>query len=260
MLRLIAVLSLFLASSKAFAAGGIVNWYDEAYRLVSGSSYDAHVAERVVVFAGGIFTLAICTILGLIYKSSVASLGDDVAPDGKFSVRTLIDMAMDLVVGLSKENLGDKWRVHAPLLAGIFMFILVSNLGGLVPGLAPATENISGNLAMGLMVFLVYNFAGFKEHGWHYLEQFTGPMLAIAPLMIVIELIGHLVRPISLSLRLMCNVFADHLLLGIFTSNVPYIIIPSALMFFGLLVALVQSYLFTLLTSIYISMAVSHDH
>lgn len=260
MIRHVIFLVLMLSSTSALAAGGIVNWYDEAYRLVSGHSYDSHNAERFVVFAGGVFTMVVCALVGLIYKLSVSKLGDNVAPDGKFSLRTLVDMAMDLVVGLSKENLGDKWKVHAPLLAGIFMFILVSNLGGLIPGLVPATENISSNLAMGLMVFLIYNFAGFREHGWHYIKQFTGPMLAIAPLMFVIELIGHMVRPVSLSLRLMCNVFADHLLVGIFTTNVPYVLIPSALLFFGLLVALVQSYLFTLLTSVYISMAVSHDH
>ena len=260
MLRYVVLLVLMLVSTSALAAGGIVNWYDEAYRLVSGSAYDEHVSERIVVIAGGLFTMIVCAVVGLLYKNSVSKLGDDVAPDGKFSLRTLVDMAMDLVVGLSKDNLGDKWRSHAPLLAGIFMFILVSNLGGLVPGLVPATESISSNLAMGLMVFLIYNFAGFREHGWHYIKQFTGPMLAIAPIMFVIELIGHMVRPISLSLRLMCNVFADHLLVGIFTTNVPYIVIPSALLFFGLLVALVQSYLFTLLTSVYISMAVSHDH
>jgi len=260
MIRFSAFIFGLIFATSAFAAGGIVNWYDEAYRLVSGSSYDAHEAERFVVFAGGLFTLSVCTIVGLLYKAKLARLGDDVAPDGKFSLRTLVDMAMDLVVGLSKENLGDKWKIYAPLLAGIFMFVLVSNLGGLIPGLVPATENISSNLAMGFMVFIIYNFAGFREHGWHYLKQFTGPMLAIAPLMFVIELIGHLVRPVSLSLRLMCNVFADHLLVGIFSTNVPYILIPSALLFFGLLVALVQSYLFTLLTSVYISMAVSHDH
>ena len=260
MMRYFILLGLMLGSATAFAAGGVVNWYEQAYQLVSGHGYDHHAAERFVVIAGGVFTMAVCTIVGLLYKRSVANLGDDVAPDGKFSLRTVVDMAMDLVVGLSKDNLGDQWRVHAPLLAGIFMFILVSNLGGLIPGLIPATESISSNLAMGLMVFLIYNVAGFREHGWHYIKQFTGPMLAIAPLMFVIELIGHMVRPVSLSLRLMCNVFADHLLVGIFTTNAPYVVVPSALLFFGVLVALVQSYLFTLLTSVYISMAVSHDH
>jgi F-type H+-transporting ATPase subunit a len=260
MIRCFSLLMFVFGSTAAHAAGGVVNWYDQAYRLVSGEAFDPHGAERFVVIAGGLFTMAVCTVVGIMYKSQVARLGDDVAPDGKFSLRTLVDMAMDMVVGLSKDNLGGQWRAHAPLLAGIFMFILISNLGGLIPGLIPATENISSNLAIGLMVFIIYNIAGFREHGWHYIKQFTGPMLAIAPLMFVIELIGHMVRPVSLSLRLMCNIFADHLLVGIFSTNVPYVLIPSALLFFGVLVALVQSYLFTLLTSVYISMAVSHDH
>lgn len=261
MLRSFFIALLAGVSSSAFAGGGgIVNWYDEAYRAISGGSYDHHVAEQFVVIAGGLFTLLVCTVAGLIYSSSVAKAGNDVVPEGRLSVRTILDMAMDLVVGISKDNLGHSWKTYAPLLAGIFMFIVVSNLGGLIPGFIPATESLSNNLAMGLMVFLVYNIAGLKEHGVHYIKQFTGPMLAIAPLMLVIELIGHVFRPVSLSLRLMGNIFADHLLVGIFTSNAPHILIPTALMFFGLLVALIQSFVFTLLTSIYISLAVSHDH
>lgn len=260
MIQLLGLVIVGAFSSTAYASGGIVNWYHEAYRAVVGSNFDHAEAERIVVIAGGLFTLLVCTVLGLVYSRSVRAAGDNVVPDGKFSVRTVLDMAMDLVVGISKDNLGSEWKTYAPLLAGIFLYIVVSNLGGLIPGFVPATESLSNNLAMGLMVFLVYNFAGFKEHGFHYMKQFTGPMIAIAPLMLVIELIGHSFRPVSLSLRLMGNIFADHLLVGIFTSNAPYILVPSALMFFGLLVALIQSFVFTLLTSIYISLAVSHDH
>lgn len=260
MFRLLGLMVLAGTSSAAYASGGIVNWYEELYRTISGGAFDAHIAERFAVIGGGLFTLLVCTVLGLLYRRSVAAAGNDLVPDGKFSVRTLLDMVMDLVVGMAKDNLGGEWKTYAPLLAGIFMFIVVSNLGGLIPGFVPATENLSNNLAIGFMVFLIYNFAGFKEHGIHYMKQFTGPMLAIAPLMLVIELIGHTFRPVSLSLRLMGNIFADHLLVGIFTSNAPYVLVPSALMFFGLLVALIQSFVFTLLTSIYISLAVSHDH
>ena len=259
MFRSLLVLLLAGASSSAYASG-IVNWYDEAYKLVSGGAYDHHTAERVVVIAGGLFTLLICTIAGLLYTSSVKNSGSDVTPSGRFNVRTLLDMTMDLVVGISKDNLGHSWKTYSPLLAGIFMYIVVCNLGGLIPGFIPATESLSNNLAMGATVFLVYNIAGLREHGVHYIKQFTGPMMAIAPLMLVIELIGHVFRPVSLSLRLMGNVFADHLLVGIFTANAPYILIPSALMFFGLMVALIQSFVFTVLTSVYISLAVSHDH
>ena len=259
MFFLLLALALGFTASSA-EASGIVNWYDEAYRAVSGAAYDHHAAEQWVVIAGGLFTLSVCTVAGLVYRRRLAMAGDDVAPEGRVSLRTILDMAMDLVVGISKDNLGSEWKTYAPLLAGIFMYIVVSNLGGLIPGFTPATESLSNNLAMGLTVFLVYNIAGLREHGIHYLKQFTGPMLAIAPLMLVIELIGHVFRPVSLSLRLMGNIFADHLLVGIFTANAPYILIPSALMFFGLLVALIQSFVFTLLTSIYISLAVSHDH
>jgi F-type H+-transporting ATPase subunit a len=260
MIRLLGLILLAVFSTNAYASGGIVNWHEELYRLLSGAEFAPKAAERFVVIAGGIFTLIVCAVLGLFYKKSIKAAGDDLVPDGKFSLRTVLDMAMDLVVGMAKDNLGHDWKTYSPLLAGLFMYIVVCNLGGLIPGFIPATESLSNNLAMGLMVFFIYNFAGFKEHGFHYLKQFTGPMLAIAPLMLVIELIGHTFRPVSLSLRLMGNIFADHLLVGIFTANAPYVLVPSALMFFGLLVALIQSFVFTLLTSIYISLAVSHDH
>lgn len=247
-------------SSTAFAGGGIINWYAEGYKAIAGHSYDPHTLERLVPICGAVFTLLVTVILGLAYKASIKKSGDDIAPDAKFSVKTLVEMAMDVVYGIAKDNIPDAWRTFLPLLAGVFVFILITNLGGLVPGFVPSTESLNTNLAMGLMVFFVYNFAGFKEHKIAYLKQFAGPMLAIAPLMLTIELISHMFRPVSLSLRLMGNIFADHLMLGIFTSTAPHIIIPSALMFFGLLVSIVQSFVFTLLTGIYISLAVSHDH
>ena len=258
MLRFWGLLALLVSAGPAFASGGIVNWYSELYRNSVGG--DSHGEERFVVIAGGLFVLLVTTVIGLVYKSKVLAAGNDVTPEGRFGLRTLMDMPMELCVGIAKDNLGSEWKTYVSLLAGIFMFIVVSNLGGLIPGFIPATENISNNFAMGLMVFLIYNFAGLREHGPHYIKQFTGPIWWLMPLMLVIELIGHVFRPVSLSLRLMGNIFADHLLVGIFTSNAPYILVPSALMFFGLLVALVQSFIFTLLTAVYISLAVSHDH
>jgi F-type H+-transporting ATPase subunit a len=248
---------LFLAT-PALAGGGVVNWYSEIHYLLGGG--DAHSQERFVVIAGGVFVLLVTTVVGLLYKKSVVAASGDIVPEERFSLRSMIDMAMDLCVGMARDNLGKEWKTYITLLAGLFMFIAISNLGGLVPGFIPATENFSNNLAMGLIVFLIYNFAGLREHGIHYLKQFTGPMLFLAPLMLIIEVVGHLFRPVSLTLRLMGNIFADHLLVGIFTSSPPYVLLPSALMFFGLLVALVQSFVFTLLTTVYISMAVSHDH
>lgn len=257
MARILGVLALFV-SSPALAGGGIVNWYSEIHHALIGG--DAHSQEQFVVIAGGVFVLSVTALLGLLYRGAVRAAGNDIVPEGKFGLRTLLEMPMDLCVSIAKDNLGGEWKTYISLLAGLFMFIVVSNLGGLIPGFIPATENFSNNLAMGLMVFLIYNYAGIREHGAHYIKQFTGPLWWLIPLMFIIELAGHAFRPISLSLRLMGNIFADHLLVGIFTSNAPYILVPSALMFFGLLVAVVQSFIFTLLTSVYISLAVSHDH
>ena len=260
MRRLLGLLLVAGVSSTAFASGGIVNWYDEAFHAVMGPNYNSVAAEQFVVICGGLFTLCVCTLAGLLYSRSIAVAGDDIVPDGKASLRTALDMAMDLVVGMAKDNLGHSWKTFAPLLAGVFLYIFVCNLGGLVPGFIPATESLSNNLAIGVMVFVIYNIAGLVEHKAAYMQQFTGPVLWLAPMMLMIELVGHMFRPVSLSLRLMGNIYADHFLVGLFTSGAPYILIPSALMFFGLLVALIQSFVFTLLTSVYISMAVSHDH
>ena len=120
---------------------------------------------------------------------------------------------------------------------------------------------------MGLIVFVWYNYAGVKEHGLGpYIKHFSGPTIKIPvlglllPILIfAIEISSHRFRPVSLSLRLMGNIFGDHMLLSVFTGMV-YLLVPSLLMFFGLLVSMVQSFVFTLLSAIYISMAVSHDH
>jgi F-type H+-transporting ATPase subunit a len=145
-----------------------------------------------------------------------------------------------------------------PLLSTLFLFILVSNLSGMVPGFEPATISMDTNVAMGLLVFIVYNVAGFKENGMSYAKHFLGPVVLLAPLYLAIELVSHAARPFSLGLRLAGNIFADHTLVGV--ANMAYIIVPSGLLFLGLLVAVIQSFVFTLLSGIYIGMATAHDH
>jgi F-type H+-transporting ATPase subunit a len=109
------------------------------------------------------------------------------------------------------------------------------------------------------MVFLVYNYFGFKEHGISYLKQFAGPVLWLAPLMFVIELLSHLFRPMSLSIRLFGNMFGDHMVLSIFSGLVP-LIVPIIFMILGIVVSLIQAFVFSALSSVYIALAVSHEH
>lgn len=213
--------------------------------------------------AGAVFATVVCLLLGLAYRGRVARMlvsDDGLAPSPRFSLVVGVDALLDFLHGLALDACGKKYFASFfPLLVTFFVFILVCNLSGLVPGLPPATESMSTTVALGLIAFLAYNYAGLREHGLSYSKQFLGPLLFIAPLFFVIEVFSHFSRPISLSLRLMVNIFADHLLLNVFT-GLTYLLVPAALLFFGLLVACLQSFVFTLLTSIYISMAVSHDH
>ena len=245
-------------STRALASGGseAVEWYPA---ILHNLGLTETMAHRFAPVATTALVTVILFVLGVYFSKKISTAGDDLIPDQRFSLRGLVEVVLDFIYGLAKDNCGHDFRGFLPLLATLFLVILVGNLTGLVPGFTPATLDISSNLAMGLIVFIVYNVAGFREHGFAYLKQFWGPVSAIGPLFVFIEMVSHLSRPFSLSLRLAGNIFADHLILSVFT-GLTYVIAPSLLMFFGLLVAGMQSFVFTLLTSIYISMAISHDH
>lgn len=212
------------------------------------------------VFAS-FFSLFVLIVIGIRFRRFVGNVlsSASFSPSGRFTLMFAVESVMAFLFELTKEQCGDSYRRYLPLLCGIFLFVLVSNLSGLVPGFPPTTESFSMNLAIGLLVFLYYNVAGIKEHGFSYIKQFTGPFLVLAPMFFVLELVSHLARPLSLSFRLTANIFGDHLLMGVFGSMVP-LVVPALFLFFGLLVACLQSFVFTLLTGIYINMAVSHDH
>lgn len=253
--RILAAAGLVSLSDSAFASGGIphtINYYEKIVHAL-------HVSPMWEPTVGGILVLVVLTSVGLYFKNSLAKSKDDVAPSGKFSLRFVVEGILEFLVGLSKDYCGDHFRNYLPFLSALFLFILTANLSGLVPGFPPPTESMDTNVAMGIVVFFVYNYAGLKEHGLAYVKHFLGPVAAIAPVFFCIELVSHGSRPLSLGLRLAGNIYGDHTLLGVFT-GLTYVVLPAVLMFFGLLVAVVQSFVFTLLTGIYISMATSHDH
>jgi F-type H+-transporting ATPase subunit a len=263
LLRASALFSLLTLSSEALAAGGggLPHFIDYYFLILHALGLDAAGIKVWSPILGSLFATLLVIIVGVVFRAGAqaALASGDVAPQSSFSVRTFVEMVMEFLQGLCKEGLGSHWKEHMTLIAGLFFFILMANLSGLVPGFPPSTANIGVNLSLGLIVFFVYNWAGFREHGFGYLKHFLGPVLWISPLIFLVEVISHTVRPLSLSMRLLINVFADHLILGAATSIVP-ILVPSVLMFFGLLVCFVQSYVFALLTVTYVSMATSHDH
>ncbi|GIW47576.1 MAG: ATP synthase subunit a [Deltaproteobacteria bacterium] len=210
---------------------------------------------------GAIIVVAFLTLASYKIKKNL-SKGESVLPDEKLSLRNVfeiltIDFLIDLLAGIMGSR--EKAKRYFPLLGATFFFILFSNLLGLVPGFLPPTGNFNTPVACAIVIFIMYNFYGFKEHGIGYLKHFMGPMIYLAPLMIVIEFISHLVRPASLSLRLFWNMTGDHLVLGIFT-NLTHFVIPAAFIALGIFVSFLQAFIFTILSAIYISLSVSHEH
>jgi len=193
------------------------------------------------------------------FKRSVGAAKDPIIPEERLSVRNVLELLVGLVVGLSDSIIGKKGRKYVPLFGSLFLFILLANFFGLIPGFTPPTSSFFSNLGMGLVVFVAYHYFGVREHGAGYFKQFAGPVLFLAPLFIVIELFSHVFRPVSLSIRLYGNMFGDHLVLEIF-SSLTKLVIPVVFYILGSLVSVIQAGVFTILSVIYVAMAISHEH
>jgi F-type H+-transporting ATPase subunit a len=200
------------------------------------------------------------------YAGSVAKLGDDaILPPQKLGTRAIFEGLGDMVFGLLEGVMGAKnAKKYLPFLGSFFVFILFSNLISLVPGFRAPTDTLKTNVGLAVCIFLATHILGFKEHGLHYLVQFTGhlplksPLVILVPLMVVIEVISHLIRPVTLSIRLMANMFADHAVVSVFFALVPFLV-PVPLMLLGIFVSVVQALVFTLMSATYISLAVAHE-
>lgn len=188
-----------------------------------------------------------------------AAAADPLVPDGRVSARELLEIITTFVNDMAEGLMGHHGRQFVPLLASFFTYILFANLIGLLPGFTPPTDNFATTFGLGLVSFLAYNYFGFREHGLAYLKHFIGPVVWLAPLMIVVELLSHVFRPVSLGIRLFGNMFADHLVLGIFT-DLTKVLIPVAFYVLGAFVCVVQAFVFTALCMVYIASAVAHDH
>lgn len=161
----------------------------------------------------------------------------------------------DFTVGV----VGEKGRSIFPLLCGIFLYILTSNLLGLVPGCDAPTANINTNAAMALFVFVYYNYVGLRRWGPGYIKHFMGPMLPLAPLMLPIEFVSHISRPLSLTLRLFGNIRGEEIVLLLFFSMAPvFATLPTYFLFF--IAKSLQAFIFFMLTMIYLQGAMDHAH
>ncbi len=156
-------------------------------------------------------------------------------------------------------NVGEAGRTVFPVLCTLFVFILVQNLLGLVPGADAPTANVNTNASMAVFVFLYYNFLGIKIHGPAYIKHFMGPIWWLSPLMLPIEFVSHLARPLSLTLRLFGNIKGEEIVLALLFMMAPVISTFPMYLLFGL-GKTIQAFVFFMLTMIYLKGSLEHAH
>ncbi len=225
------------------------NWV----QLISGISHEnTHVATLLVA-------IAVLLVLSLAGRWALGTGEQSIEPAHHFGLKAIFETLTEFIIGLVDMVIGEHGRKLTPMFAAIFFFIWINNLLGLIPGMTPATDNFNTTVAVGIFTFLIYNILGFKEHGFGYLKHFLGPVIYMAPLMLVIELVSHIVRPFSLGLRLQGNMVGDHTVLSIFLNLAPYGV-PVIFYGLGIFVSTMQAFVFTMLSMIYVAMATAHDH
>lgn len=211
--------------------------------------------------AAAIFVCAILGLFALFARIAIARHANELVPSDRFSFFNVADMIAEGLYKMTESVLGHDAPKYFPVMGGLFLYVLISNLIGLLPGVTPPSANINTNLACGIFVFLYYNYQGLKHGGLHYLKHFMGPVWYLAWLLLPIEIISHVFRPFTLALRLKGNMVGDHTVLSVFTDMAPHgLILPVPFYFLGLMVCVIQAYIFVMLSMVYVSLAKESDH
>ncbi len=213
--------------------------------------------------------LLILVLVLLVRPALVASKSNEpsaqaILPETTLTLRTFFEVWIGYWYGLMKDMMGPKRaKRYFPLVGSLSLFILFSNFLGLIPGFTPPTSNWNVTMGCALVVFVMFNYYGFKEGGLAYVKHLFGPWLgwAYVPvnlLLFVVETFSLFIRPMTLSIRLMLNMAVDHLLVTIMLGMVA-LFLPIPVLILSTLVCIVQVMVFCILTSIYITLATEHD-
>ncbi|HVV85385.1 MAG TPA: F0F1 ATP synthase subunit A [Kofleriaceae bacterium] len=252
-------------------------WFDYLNRFTWWQSFNekaANVLGRkkpfLLLFQESHFTLThvLVTLLvlafviwgALVFNKATESGDRGLVPPRRMNLRNFFEVMAESVYGMVEGALGEKnGRRFFPLVGTLWLFILLGNLIGLFPGFVSPNDTLKTNVALALTVFVVTHVVGIREHGvGAYFKHFLGPSPWLAPLIFPIELVSHIARPVSLSLRLMGNMMADHKVVFAFFTLVP-LFVPIPFLALGLLVCVIQAIVFCTLTMVYIGMAVEHE-
>lgn len=216
------------------------------------------------VYAGVLVTI-ILLALALRARLQLNRAGSNaVIPEPNVSLRNFFELILEALYRQSKQIIGPDAARYFPVIGTLALFIFFSNLLGLIPGFVPPTDNWNTTMACGGFVFLYYNFHGLRAHGFGHIAHMANPAGTwwgwfLAPLMLPIEIVSHIARPFTLGVRLAANMVGDHAVLAAFLGLVP-IFVPLPFLALGLMVCIIQTLVFVLLTMIYIGLSVADAH
>ena len=209
---------------------------------------------------------------GMLIRRRIATENGGLIPDEGVTLRNCFEVIVEALANLARDRMGDDWRKYFPIVGTMFVFILFSNLIGLLPGIEGATSDVNTTAAWAVISWIVYTWVGIAKHKQNYLIKFMGPSFfekeimgrtvhfrLLAPLMMALEIPLDLARMLTLAIRLLANMFADHTVIAVWLSLVP-IGIPAIFMGLGLIVSFLQAFIFSLLTMIYIGLALEEPH
>ena len=213
-----------------------------------------HINGALVVF--GVITV-VSVLAHLRIKKDFES---HVIPGRKVSLVTIVDILTEFLRGMVTGTLGEGGMKYFPFIASVFVFILLGNLLGLTPNGSAPTSNFNTSLSLGVASFLYYNIMGIREHGLiGYMKHFLMGLGIVGVPIAFLEIISHAIRPVSLSIRLFVNMFVDHTVVLSFQELVAWLL-PVPLLLLGLIVSMIQAFVFAMLTAVYVKMATEHEH
>ncbi|MGI9590921.1 MAG: F0F1 ATP synthase subunit A [Myxococcota bacterium] len=235
-----------------------------------------HTLEQAIhvpwVIQAALLAGALLLVGGLLVRRRLATPDGGVLPDEGVTVRNVLEVLVDWLAGMARDRMGPKWRTYFPLVGTMFFFILVSNLMGLIPGLDGSTSDANTTWAWAIIAWVFYTAIGVIEHKHKYLVKFLGPSFfekeiggrvvhfrLLAPVFVLLEIPLDLARILTLAVRLLANMFADHTVIAVWLSLVP-IGVPAIFMGLGLVISFLQAFVFALLTMIYIGLALDEPH
>ena len=221
-----------------------------------------HVAAAVIAVLFVIF----CAIR---WRQSLDDKTEGVVPPREYGLPAMLNNFVNATYNMTADVMGeDEAKKWLPFVGTIALFIFCNNIQGLIPGLLPGTDTLKTNVAIAVIVFVVYNVVAVKNQGVvGYFQHLCGPKFSLGKLpefrwlfwlLLPIEIASHIARPVSLSLRLMGNIIADHKVVGAMLLLIP-LLVPVPFLLLGVLVAIIQTVVFTLLTAIYLALALEHE-